>query len=173
MISVLQFSTDPGLLAKGGLLICGINWGGDSDNPEVEQPSESWAPYFSHPGNSSRYQTCLLKWFDLWGWKLNPVEPTPLDLAILQTNLFFTQSKSFPGESDSQKWTDAFHRLCAGILHYNISGLLITSKVVGERFIEASRNPTVPEWDKAVGSAPSWSHPGNDTLRLVLPFTRN
>ena len=171
MINDLQFSTNPSLLVKGGLFICGMNWGGNSVDPGIEEASEPWAPYFSHPSNASRYQTCLLKWFDLWGWKLNSTEPTLLDLAILQTNLFFTQSRRFHDELDEDQWWLAFQRLCVGIIHYNISGLLITSKEVGDQFIEFSKNSTVPEWDRAVGSSPSWSQRGNDTLCLVIGKT--
>ena len=171
MINELQFSTDPGLLARGGLLICGKNWGGDSENPDIEEASEPWAPYFSHPYNYSRYQTYLLKWFDLWGWKLKPKEPTILDLAILQTNLFFTQSNRFRGGFDDNQWQYAFKRLCAGIIRFNISGLLITSKEVGDQFIKFSKTSTIPQWDRAIGTSPSWGQPSNDTLRLVIGKT--
>jgi len=171
MLESLQFSTNASLLAKGGLLVCGKNWGGESDNPEIEQLSEPWAPYFSHPANSSRYQTYLLKWFRLWDWPLDPETPTLLDLAILQTNLFFTQSSRFRNGFDDTQWTYAIQRLCAGIMRFNISGLMITSKEVGDRLIAASQNPSIPEWNRAIGQVQRWSPGTADTLCLTINKT--
>jgi hypothetical protein len=171
MINELQFSTAPGFLSKGGLLICGKNWCGSSENAEIEKASDPWAPYFSHPHNSSRYQTCLLKWFGLWDWKLEPKEPTFLDLAILQTNLFFTKSKRFRSGFDDKQWQYAFERLCTGIIRFNVSGLLITSPEVGDHFIEFSKASIIPQWDRAIGTPLSWSERGNDSLRLAIGKT--
>lgn len=171
MLESLHFSTSTALTARGGLLICGKNWGGESENLEIEQPSEPWAPYFSHPANYSRYQTYLLKWFNWWGWPLNPKTPTLLDLAILQTNLFFSQSSRFRNGFDDAQWTYAIQRLCAGIMRFNISGLMITSKQVGNRFMAASQKVDIPEWNRAIGHVQSWSPRTTDTLCLTFSRT--
>ncbi|NCC52097.1 MAG: hypothetical protein EOM20_12890 [Spartobacteria bacterium] len=117
------------------------------------------------------YQTYLVKWFRLWGWELKPTEPTLLDLAILQTNLFFTQSSRFHNGFDDNQWAYAFQRLCTGIMHYDISGLLITSKEVGDRFIEATQKPGIPGWNRAIGEVSSWSERSSDTLQLTTTKT--
>ena len=53
------------------------------------QGDGGWTPYFSHAANySEHFQKPIVNWFRLWGHELNPLEPTEVDMAIAQTNMF-------------------------------------------------------------------------------------
>ncbi len=77
---------------KGGLLICGVNWGGDPSEPSTaENPS-----FFSDKRvNDYRYRNRLVKWFALLGHPLEEKDgmETSFERSIVQTNWLYGQAK--------------------------------------------------------------------------------
>jgi hypothetical protein len=125
----------------GGLLICGLNYGGKT--PEPERSFSPPAEYFTHKDNKDKFSGRLALWFEWWGMPLEPGgRRTELNNAISQTNLFYDQTKLFklrrPEEIDL-----AYARLKKNLATHNISGLLVTS---GELAEKTRRSLSLPEW---------------------------
>lgn len=89
---------------EGGLMICGINWGGsedetpnDGDNLKKERKS-----FFSDADvNNWPYRNRLLRWFELFGHPLRTTEDlsNQFERSIIQTNWLSSQSKNMAGKS--------------------------------------------------------------------------
>jgi hypothetical protein len=172
MIEKSQFAALPPT-ARGGLLICGMNWGGkpkESDHG-VETASPPWAHFFSHPENYSRgFQAPLVTWFGLWGHTLLPENPTQLDRAIAQSNVFFDQSPRFLGMPEKDRWIYGVTRLAEAVETMDFSGILLVSSTVVNWVIWLSEKNHVPKWNQVVGNL-QWDTPRY--ARLSLRFGRN
>ena len=84
--------------SKGGILICGINWGGDP-NGKDDGNSGKYA-FTDKEHNSFQYSETLIKWFEAWGIKLDrSSNPGPLERSFIQTNWCDSQSKNAGGVS--------------------------------------------------------------------------
>lgn len=83
--------------SKGGILICGINWGGDP-NGKDDGYSGKYA-FTDKEHNSFRYSETLIEWFKAWGIKLDRPNPGPLERSFIQTNWCDSQSKNASGVS--------------------------------------------------------------------------
>ena len=87
---------------NGGIMICGINWGGDpSDKPNPEKPS-----FFSDATvNNYPYRNRLLRWFQLWGQPLQTArgEDGPFERSIVQTNWLPDQERTMHGQDIFRK----------------------------------------------------------------------
>jgi hypothetical protein len=167
MIESTQFSTFPET-AKGGLLICGMNWGGKPEVPDrgVETESRPWAPWFSHPQNRSRgFQATLLKWFELWGYPLSHENPTHLDIAIAQSNIFFDKSPRFLAMPKRERWIRGVTRLAEAVETMDFSGVLLVSTTVVNWVISLSEANEVPKWNQVVGNG-EWDSPRYSRLNL-------
>ena len=89
---------------EGGLMICGINWGGseeetpnDGDTLKKEKKS-----FFSDADvNNWPYRNRLLTWFELFGHPLKTTEnmSNQFERSIIQTNWLSSQSKNMAGKS--------------------------------------------------------------------------
>ncbi len=85
--------------SAGGILICGINWGGDP-NGKDDGYSGKYA-FTDKEHNSFRYSETLIKWFEAWGIKLDrSSSPGPLERSFIQTNWCDSQSKDAKGLTD-------------------------------------------------------------------------
>ncbi len=154
----------------GGLLICGMNWGGKPEDSKrgVEIESGPWAPYFSHPKNYSRgFQAPLATWFDRWGYTLSHESPTLLDRAIAQTNVFLDQSPRFLDKSEPGPWILGVTRLAAVVEEMDFSGVLFVSTEVVEWVIRFSSSNDVPKWNQVAGNL-RWDAPSYHRLNLRL-----
>jgi len=172
MIQESQFSACPAT-ARGGLLICGMNWGGSANEAErgIETESAPCAPYFSHPENYSfGFQAPLITWFGLWGFGLSHETPTQLDRAMAQTNIFFDQSPRFVNTPEKDKWIFGLTRLAETIEQMDCSGILLVSTRVVDWIIRLSANGEIPKWNQVVGKQ-EWDTPRYH--RLNLRFGRN
>ena len=83
--------------SKGGILICGINWGGDP-NGKDDGNSGKYA-FTDKEHNSFRYSETLIGWFKAWGIELDRPNPGPLERSFIQTNWCDSQSKNASGVS--------------------------------------------------------------------------
>ncbi|MGE0470054.1 MAG: hypothetical protein AB7L09_14365 [Nitrospira sp.] len=176
MIEKSQFATLPST-ARGGLLICGMNWGGapkESDRG-FETESKPWAPLFLHPENYSRgFQSPLLTWFGLWGYTLLYETPTDLDQAIAQSNVFVDQTPRFLQKPKTEQWIHGFTRLAEAVKEMDFSGVLLVSKTVADWAIWLSERNHIPKWNQVVGNL-QWDAPryGRLSLRFGCNDTRH
>lgn len=169
MIEEPMLSTNDAPMRYGGLLLCGANFGlAPGAAPQPEAHFAPWADYFTHESNKTRdkFVSRLAAWFEWWGIPLEDQDgnPTELNNAISQTNLFYDSSKSFdlrpPHEMDM-----AYTRLGKTISRLNISGLLVASS----KLVEDTRNRlALPEW-KMVSSGQFWmGFASSAKLRVVV-----
>ncbi len=131
MITEPMLSTTEDHCKRGGLLICGTNYGlAPGAEPEPEAPWDARVPYFTHPDNrnGNRYVCRLIKWFEWWDIPLEAADgkPTAVNRAISQTNLFYDSSKSFGGRSP-EEMDAAFDRLHTLVRRLEVRGILFTS----------------------------------------------
>jgi hypothetical protein len=88
--------------SKGGLVICGINWGGDPNDAEDTTGPRS---FFSDSSvNKTPYRDRLVSWFALLGHPLSHDTAGPFERCIVQTNWLsgeHFQSKSMDGILDA------------------------------------------------------------------------
>ena len=114
MIHDAKLSTKDSPLRYGGLLICGLNYGLPKNKiSQSEAEFEPWAEYFTHASNriADRFVSRLVTWFEWWNIPLESEKnPTELNNAISQTNLFYDSSQSFVQRS-AEDFELAFDRL--------------------------------------------------------------
>jgi len=138
---------------------------------DFETESQPWAPFFSHPKNSSRgFQSPLVTWFGLWGYTLLHENPTCLDEAIAQSNIFFDQSPRFLARPETERWIHGITRLAEAVESMDFSGILLVSATVVNCVIRLSEKNQVPKWNQVVGNL-QWDAPRYG--RLKLRFGRN
>lgn len=80
---------------QGGLMICGINWGGAPDEGYVWSRDVTGDSFFSDARfNDFPYRNRLLKWFELFGHSLATSEDKAgeFEKSIVQTNWLRSQS---------------------------------------------------------------------------------
>ncbi len=81
---------------RRGLMICGLNWGGDPDEPPINRP----ASFFSDlDANPFEYTRKLVRWFRCWGHPLetNSREAGAFERSVVQTNWLPTESPNADG----------------------------------------------------------------------------
>lgn len=82
----------------GGIMICGINWGGDPNGEPLHEP----ASFFSDKSvNNYPYRNRLLDWFGLWGFPLETQrgKEGAFERSLVQTNWLPDQVKTMHGKS--------------------------------------------------------------------------
>lgn len=81
-----------------GIVICGLNWGGTQSENDIYYKQEEKS-YFSHPMYNCRFRERLLKWFEIWGHKLETMDENAsfLEKSISYTNWLNTKSKNLKG----------------------------------------------------------------------------
>lgn len=159
----------------GGLLICGLNYGtGQGKDPKPEMKHEPWAEYFTHYKSNrkgDRFVSRLAKWFEWWGIPLETKngDPTELNVAISQTNLFYDSSNFFnvrvdgaPSEND---WKSSYSRLTSLIVGLNISGLLLAGVSMAD---EAKRNLLLPDWNRIPFGKSFFGRSSTDKLQVAI-----
>jgi hypothetical protein len=80
--------------SKGGILLCGINWGDGGSSTSIEVSKEP--SFFSDtPQENYLFQRTICKWFGLWGHELGTVKGKvgPLERCITHTNWLAEGSK--------------------------------------------------------------------------------
>lgn len=95
---------------KGGLLLCGVNWGGSPSEAGRDEP----ASFFSDRNvNNYPYRNRLVRWFSYWGHPLEQIKGRegPFERSIVQTNWLYGQSENMRGKdiaSECSASPDAF-----------------------------------------------------------------
>ena len=118
--------------SKGGILICGINWGGDP-NGKDDGNSGKYA-FTDKEHNSFRYSETLIKWFEAWGIKLDrSSNPGPLERSFIQTNWCDSQSKNAGGISDRDYARTELFKL---ITEYQPRAIVLTAVCLFRRFLK-------------------------------------
>jgi hypothetical protein len=131
----------------GGLLVCGLNYGGK--NPSREIKREPWGENFTHISNRDRFVSRMATWFERWGYPLVETNGVPIKLnrAISQTNLFYDVSTSWKtrlgGLPSEDEIKFAFDRLTSLIASWNISGLLLAGVSMEN---QAKRHLSLSDW---------------------------
>lgn len=135
----------------GGLLICGLNYGGKNPEPEINR--EPWADNFTDVSNrkGDPFVSKMATWFERWGIPLVETNGVPIKLnrAISRSNLFYDVSKSFRtrlgGTPSEDELRFAFNRLTSLIVSLNISGLLLAGVSMEN---QAIRYLSLPDWKR-------------------------
>ena len=88
--------------SAGGLVICGLNWGGDPAGPATGDEPRS---FFSDPRvNRAPYRDRLVSWFGRLGHPLSTEVAGPFERSIIQTNWLsgaYFQSRNMTGKLGS------------------------------------------------------------------------
>jgi hypothetical protein len=168
MIDEPMLSTKEAPTRHGGLLLCGTNYGlGPGEAPGPETVFKPWGDYFTHESNkpTDRFVSGFALWFDWWDIPLEVNgQPTELNQAISQTNLFYDSSKYFVLRPPDEM-AFAFARLRTSILRLNISGLIVASS----QLVDCTRtNLSLPEW-QIVHSGRFWmGFSSSDSLHVAV-----
>lgn len=140
---------------KGGMMICGYEWGGGDEEASETDSSINEAAICTFANKDLRYGTAaarwhydnqIKKWFALWGRALDRENPGAFEKSIVQTNWCDTQKPRMNGDYSSL-WQDAqianflFH-----IAHFRPRLLLL----MGSKLIEALQAPTTLERFEAI-----------------------
>ena len=88
---------------EGGLMICGINWGGPEDAAALTQDvfGDSFFSDARFVAGPSPYRRNIIRWFELFGHPLagSESEAGPFERSVVQTNWRSDQSPHVKGES--------------------------------------------------------------------------
>ena len=82
--------------SQGGLMICGMNWGGEQSlDPKCPSNAKKPPTFFSDTTNAYEYKDKIVDWFGYFGHPLKRVkeEARRFEKSILQTNWLTHQSK--------------------------------------------------------------------------------
>lgn len=85
----------------GGLMICGINWGGEADTDYKWTQDVTGDSFFSDRRfNNFKYRDRIAKWFELLGHPLASSEEQagPFEHSLFQTNWLRNQSPNMDGK---------------------------------------------------------------------------
>lgn len=153
--------------SRGGLLLCGMNWGGspkDASGDEV-----GWADFFADDNtNRDKYQPRIKQWFREWGFALAPNgKPTTLDLSISQTNLFLDQSPSFRDLARTlESWGEAMNVLADTIYTLDIRAVIIFSTTIASDIGWYLARCEAKTWRRVMGDTLQWSEKQHGRLKL-------
>lgn len=137
-----QFPTALTVDSRGGLIICGMNYGDGGGGPGMANPHLAPPGTFCGKANSYPYQRTFIKWLGLWGHSCN--EGGMLDRLISQTNFFLDSSRTFT-QRGAEEWQQALRRLCAAFEALQPSGLLICSiGTMRKAYAVAQTDPALP-----------------------------
>lgn len=88
--------------STGGIMICGINWGGDPNG--VDDGNSGQYAFADKAHNSFPYSEALITWFEAWGVRLDrSSNPGKLERCLIQTNWCDSQSRDAKSISE-QEW---------------------------------------------------------------------
>ncbi len=136
--------------SKGGIMICGINWGGKADGPD-DGNSGKYA-FSDKDHNSFRYSEALIDWLEAWGVPLGrSSNPGPLERCFIQTNWCDSQSRS------AAKITEEEYRntpLFAMIQHYKPRAIILTAVSLFQRFQRRATEEGLKEMEKPAPCKP-------------------
>lgn len=161
----------------GGMILCGMNWGGVS--PNSDPVKGDWATFFADDAtNSDRFQQRLKHWFSFWGHPLYPDNtPCVLDRAISQTNMFLDQSKSFNLiNRTADDWKFAMETFAETVSELRASGVLLFSKTIADKTSKYAMQGVAPKWTEVIGTDLAWDQCRYGRLKLrtatgaKLPF---
>jgi len=142
---------------------------GISEFEEYAPKPLSWTPYFSHAMNECGFQTTLVDWFSGWQHPLNPEDPTDLDWAIAQTNLFIDAPDRFGDMGRGHdEWIQAIEDLMMVAEFINASGIMFVSTLLGDniaRYINSDQDRDL-EWRNETGIRVEWSRKEYGQLEL-------
>lgn len=81
-----------------GIIICGLNWGGQESREDIYY-KQSEKSIFSHSMYDWKFRNRLLKWFKMWGHRLETTDGNAsfLEKSISYTNWLNTKSKNLKG----------------------------------------------------------------------------
>jgi hypothetical protein len=146
--------------SRGGLIVCGLNWGAGYRLPATYDAAAK-PPFFLSASNLDVYQRRIAKWFSCWGVAIGDVVPSD---AILQTNLFLSESRNFRIESvPLVDWVPAVQRLTHAVAELDGSGVIFFSKGL----VPWTLNPEFPETDSPLlGRHVAWTPPIGGSLSL-------
>lgn len=132
MCKVPLYFTDHPERRRGGIVVCGLNWGVDEKHPQKldEVHVAGWTPSaFYQPDDP--FREAMAKWFATWG--RDPQLDTELDSALLATNVFYnTTHGSGPLRDNAtpDNWRDAVRRLLLGAREQvDASALLVATRL--------------------------------------------
>lgn len=100
MIKPINIETKIYEECTGGILICGINWGGNETDRLNED--SNYKTFFSNENRYNwKFRNRILKWFELWEHKLVSKEKDigKFEKSISYTNWLCIKSKNFDGKS--------------------------------------------------------------------------
>jgi hypothetical protein len=149
---------------RDGILLCGYEFGGSSDDDDdADETSENKRPQkendcvisnkkpFYGEGWPWRYDSVIIKWFELWGHPLSK-EKKPFEKTIAQTNWCNTQNPRMPS-----KYQDKWEKLLDPVQVENFLHHVRTLQprlilFFGAELIQVLQNPKVLEpFQKIVG----------------------
>jgi len=115
--------------SSGGIMLCGINHGGDSKKDRNPQTIREKKTFISNPETKQYdYKTALLNWFSIWG---HPLEPDPHKAGSYEKSFFLTNWLPDSSIKVPKNYVtlcrDEHKQFCDTIRKYSPSIILITS----------------------------------------------
>jgi hypothetical protein len=138
--------------AVGGLLICGLNWGGGGGSVN-DAHAPSWQPktHFAARGGDYPFDRQLITWLNEWGLGLNPEASAGFEYAISHTNFYLNQETQYSGQGDVPR-LEAELRLADTIDILQPSGVILFGIT---EFASLLWNPHAPAL-RALMPSPIW-----------------
>jgi hypothetical protein len=136
---------------RGGLMICGYEWGGGDEEAEGgDAPRIEEAAICTFANKDLRYGPAALswpydrrikKWFAIWGHPLNPDDPGDFERSIIQTNWCDSQNPRMNGDYTAL-WAPAqSNNFLNHVKHFAPRLILL----MGSRLIDALQHPSTLE----------------------------
>lgn len=149
------FANTLGAHSIGGIILCGMNWGdggGKKKDDETQQNGSNQLRLFASRENSHPYQRSIIKWFEFWGFKLNPDQPTNMDYALSQTNMFLDSSRNFEDNPrTSEEWEIALERFANVVELLKPFAVLFLSIPTLKSALQYAQDCGAPQWKKVLG----------------------
>ncbi len=147
-----RFANRLGEHSLGGIILCGMNWGGGGHGTTEANNFDGWTEYFSSLENRYKYQEEIIKWFAAWGFPLTPDDPSIMDKALSQTNLFLNSSKHFNHKSYAEEdWIEALENLSQSVSMLKASAILFFSIGICRDALWRVKEHNVTAWNDVMG----------------------
>jgi hypothetical protein len=147
---------------QGGLIICGINWGGPEDSTPLSHDvyGESFFSDGRYVAGPSPYRRNIIRWFDLLGHPLAMTEADagPFERSIVQTNWMSDQAPNMRSK-------DTFSQLVATWENFEFHVARLEPRVImfmGVGLLEAMNSAALaPRAERLLGRSGSvrWEAP--------------
>ena len=141
---------------KGGLMICGYEWGGGGEEVQgSEEHPIDWAAICTFANKElrygpkilkERYDNKLKKWFAMWGHPLSHDTPGEFEKSIVQTNWCDTQNPSMNNDYTSLWKPDQVKNFLDHVAHFSPKLILF----MGSELIKALQHPSTLEQFEAM-----------------------